>query len=222
MKPELLRVTQKLDVIETDPDTAAQDIYFSRIEDVGPQTIMITPPFRKGFYLPPRPGRKVAARVVADKVPYFFETTLLRYIPDQLPMWELVKPVSFRKMQLRENVRLDISLKVTLAPLDELDETKFIKTTSKDFSAGGLMVVLAKAVPIGEKYLATITISPDWTLTAEVEVVRLMPPQPPLEKYFAGLKFKDKAIDDKLQKRIIQYIFLKQAEKRQKEKEWFG
>ena len=50
----------------------------------------------------------------------------------------------------------------------------------------------------------------------------LMPPQPPLEKYFAGLKFKDKAIDDKLQKRIIQYIFIKQAEKRQKEKEWFG
>lgn len=222
MKPELLRVTQKLDVIETDPETQAQDIYFSRIEDVGKQTIMITPPFRKGFYLPPRPGRKIAARVVADKVPYFFETSLLRYVPDQLPMWELVKPTSFRKMQLRENVRLDISLKVTLAPLEELDESKFIKTMTKDLSAGGAMVVLSKAVPIGEKFIVSITISPDWTLTAEGEVVRVMPPQPPQEKYFAGIKFKEKDIDDRLQKRIIQFIFCKQAEKRQKEKEWFG
>ena len=222
MKPELLRVTQKIDVIETDPETAEQDVYFSRIEDVGKQTIMITPPFRKGFYLPPRPGRKIAARVVAEKVPYFFETTLLRYVPDQLPLWELVKPVNFVKMQLRENVRLDISLKVTLAPLDELDETNFIKTTTKDFSAGGLMVMLAKSVPLGSKFIATVTITPEWTLTAEAEVVRLMPPQPPQEKYFAGLKFKDKDIDDKLHKRIIQFIFFKQAEKRQKEKEWFG
>jgi c-di-GMP-binding flagellar brake protein YcgR len=222
MKPELLRVTQKLEVIETDPDTAAKDIYFSRIEDVGTETIMITPPFRKGFYLPPRPGRKVAARVVAEKVPYFFETSLIRYVPEQLPMWELVKPTSFRKMQLRENVRLDISLKATLAPLDELDESKFIKTVTKDISAGGAMVVLAKAIPIGEEYIVSIVISPEWTLTARGEVVRLIPPHPPQEKYFAGIKFKDKEIDDKLQKRIIQFIFFKQAEKRQKEKEWFG
>ncbi len=222
MKPELLRVTQKLEVIETDPETAEQDIYFSRIEDVGKETIMITPPFRKGFYLPPRPGRKVAARVVAEKVPYFFETSLIRYVPEQLPMWELVKPTSFRKMQLRENVRLDISLKATLAPLDELDESKFIKTVTKDISAGGAMVVLAKAIPIGENFIVSIVISPEWTLTARGEVVRLIPPHPPQEKYFAGIKFKDKEIDDKLQKRIIQFIFFKQAEKRQKEKEWFG
>ena len=222
MKPELLRVTQKLEVIETDPETAAQDIYFSRIEDVGTETIMITPPFRKGFYLPPRPGRKVAARVVAEKVPYFFETSLIRYVPEQLPMWELVKPTSFRKMQLRENVRLDISLKATLAPLDELDESKFIKTVTKDISAGGAMIVLAKAIPIGENFIVSIVISPEWTLTARGEVVRLIPPHPPQEKYFAGIKFKDKEIDDKLQKRIIQFIFFKQAEKRQKEKEWFG
>ena len=222
MKPELLRVTQKLEVIETDPETAEQDIYFSRIEDVGKETIMITPPFRKGFYLPPRPGRKVAARVVAEKVPYFFETSLIRYVPEQLPMWELVKPTSFRKMQLRENVRLDISLKATLAPLDELDESKFIKTVTKDISAGGAMVVLAKAIPIGENFIVSIVISPEWNLTARGEVVRLIPPHPPQEKYFAGIKFKDKEIDDKLQKRIIQFIFFKQAEKRQKEKEWFG
>ena len=160
--------------------------------------------------------------MVAEKVPYFFETSLIRYVPEQLPMWELVKPTSFRKMQLRENVRLDISLKATLAPLDELDESKFIKTVTKDISAGGTMVVLAKAIPLGEEFIVSIVISPEWTLTARGEVVRLIPPHPPQEKYFAGIKFKDKEIDDKLQKRIIQFIFFKQAEKRQKEKEWFG
>lgn len=222
MKKELLHVTQKLDVIETDPETAEQEIYFSRIEDLAKDTIMITPPFRKGFYLPPRPGRKIEGRVVAEKVPYLFETTLLRYLPDHLPMWELVKPVHFRKIQLRNNVRLDISLKVTLMPADEQDEDKLIKTMTKDFSAGGLMVVLAKPVPLDAQYIATITIAPDWTLTAAVKVVRIISPQPPIDKYFAGLKFKEQDIDDKLQRRIIQFIFCKQAEKRQKEKEWFG
>jgi len=222
MKPGLLRITQKLDVIEIDPETAEQDVFFSRIEDVSDETIMITPPSRKGFYLPPRPGRKIAARVVADKVPYFFETTLLRYVPEPLPLWELVKPVNFRKMQLRDNVRLDINLKVRFAPMDELDETKLIQTMTKDFSAGGALVALAKAMPVGEKVIAEITISPEWTLKAEAEVVRLVQPEPPKDKFFAGLKFNEKDIDDKLLKRIVQFIFSKQAEKRQKEKEWFG
>lgn len=118
MKKELLHVTQKLDVIEEDPDSLQKDVFFSRIEDIGENTILITPPFRKGFYLPPRIGRIIAARMVSDKVPYLFEATLLRYISEQIPMWEITKPLNFKKMQMREDVRLDIGLKVTLEILE--------------------------------------------------------------------------------------------------------
>lgn len=222
MKAELLRVTQKLDVIETDPETQEQDIYFSRIEDISNNSMMITPPFRRGFYLPPRPGRIIVARVVIEKVPYVFDSSLIRYVAERIPLWEIAKPTKFVKKQMRENVRLDIALSVTLTPLYNEDESKVIKTLTKDISAGGALIGWTKALQIGDKYKVVITLLPDFKLELEAEVVRIIPPHPPQEKYFIGVKFKEKDIDEPLKKKIIQYIFFKQAEKRQKEKEWFG
>ena len=223
MKTELLRVTQKLDVIEEDSETLEKDLYFSRIEDIGDRVMRIAPPFRRGFYLPPRPGRKIVVRVVADKVPYVFETTLLRYVSDQIPLWEVARPEKFEKIQMRENVRLDISLKVMLEPLNEGDdESKELRTITKDVSVGGALVALHRAVSIGDKYKIKLVFSSQLLLEAECEVVRLIPPMPPQEKYFVGVRFKEKDIDENLKKKIIQFIFCKQAEIRQKEKTWFG
>jgi c-di-GMP-binding flagellar brake protein YcgR len=222
MKVELLQVTQKLDVIETNQETQEQEIYFSRVEDIGTKSIMIAPPFRRGFYLPPWPGRTITVRVVAEKVPYLFESSLIRYVSDQIPLWEVTKPEQFRKIQMRENVRLDIGLKATLTPLYDEDEGKIIKTVTKDVSAGGGLIVLPRALQVGDKYKVSIALSPEFILEAEGQVVRVLPPNPPQEKYFAGVKFKEKDIDETLKKKILRFIFLKQAEKRQKEKEWFG
>ena len=222
MKTELLRVTQKLDIIEENPETLEQELYFSRIEDVGERVLRIAPPFRRGFYLPPRPGRKIVARVVSDKIPYMFETTLARYIPDQIPLWEINRPEKFRKIQMRENVRLDIALKVTMAPLEDDDETKILRALTKDVSVGGALFAVQHAIEIGERYMIKIVFSPQLILEAECEVVRLIPPTPPQDRYFAGVRFKEKDIDESLKKKIIQFIFLKQAELRQKEKTWFG
>ena len=102
MAQEILRVTQKLDIIEEDPETLKKDIFFSRVEDVGAESVLITTPFRRGFYLPPRIGRLIAVRVVADKIPYMFKANLLHYRAEQIPLWEISKPVSFYKIQLRE------------------------------------------------------------------------------------------------------------------------
>lgn len=222
MKAELLRVTQKLDVIETDPETQEQDLYFSRIEDIDNNSMMITPPFRRGFYLPPRPGRILVARVVIEKVPYVFESSLIRYVAERIPMWEITKPKRFIKKQMRENVRLDIALNVTLVPLYSEDESKIIKTLTRDISAGGALIGWTKALPIGEKYKVSLAFTTNFSIEVEAEVVRVIPPHPPQEKYFMGMRFKEKDIDEPLKKRIIQFIFGKQAEKRQKEKEWFG
>ena len=79
MKQDILRVTQKLDIIEEDPESLKKEIYFSRIEDIGEDFVLVTPPFRKGFYLPPRVGRMIAGRVVSNKIPYLFKANLLRY-----------------------------------------------------------------------------------------------------------------------------------------------
>ena len=46
MKQDVFHVTQKLDIIEEDPETLKKEIYFSRIEDIGDNSVLITPPFR--------------------------------------------------------------------------------------------------------------------------------------------------------------------------------
>jgi c-di-GMP-binding flagellar brake protein YcgR len=220
MKPDIFRVTQKLDVIEEDLETLQKEIFFSRIEDIGENTLLITPPFRRGFYLPPRIGRTIAARVVSDKVPYLFEATLLRYISEQIPLWEVSKPSNYHKIQLREDVRLDISLKVSLEIMESEDENKIIRTLTRDLSAGGMQVVLPKELPIGTKVKVNVILCTDFTFEIQGTIVRLMPPLPPMNKYFAGIKFVK--VDAATKKKIIRYIFGKQAEIRMKEKEWFS
>jgi len=220
MKKEILQVTQKIDIVETDRNSQQQDVFFSRIEDIREASVLITPPFRKGLSLPPRIGRVISARVVSDKVPYLFEATLLSYISDQLPLWEVSKPSDYHKIQLRSDVRLEISLKADLELLELTDEKKIIKTLTKDLSAGGLQVVLPELLPVGTMVKINVTLLKDFVFESKGTILRLAQPLPPLDKYCAGIKFME--VDAATKKKIISYIFSKQAEKRMKEKEWFG
>jgi len=220
MGKDILHVTQKIDIIEEDFNTQKKAVFFSRIEDVREGFALITPPFRKGYYLPPRIGRIMVARVVWAKVPYLFDTTLLSYISEQIPLWEISTPKNIHKIQLREDVRLDIGLPVKLEVLDSDDEKKIIKTLTRDFSAGGMQVVLSKALEEGTKIGISIALGDKFIFETKGQVVRLIPPMPPLDKYFAGIKFDE--VDEPTKRKILRYIFSKQSEMRMKEKEWFG
>ena len=219
MKQDILHVTQKLDIIEEDPETLKKEIYFSRIEDVGEDFVLVTPPFRKGFYLPPRVGRMIAGRVVSNKIPYLFKANLLRYRSEQIPLWEISMPSSFSKSQLRENVRLEVSLSVTLEPVPGGEEKVLIRTLTRDLSAGGIQVVLLKPLPVGTTVKVMVMVSPDFVLETQGTIIRLMPPMPPLDKYVAGIQFGE--LEPATKQKIIRFIFSKQAELRMKEKEWF-
>lgn len=219
MSQDILRVTQKLDIIEEDPDTLKKEIYFSRIEDIGTNSVLITPPFRKGFYLPPRIGRMIAGRVVSNKIPYLFKANLLRYRSEQIPLWEISMPSSYSKSQLRENVRLDISLNVTLETLPGGEEKNLIRTLTRDLSAGGVQIVLSKPLPVGTTVNVKVAVCPDFVLETQGTIIRLAPPMPPLDKYFVGIQFGE--LEPATKQKIIRFIFTKQAELRMKEKEWF-
>ena len=62
-------------------------------------------------------------------------------------------------------------------------------------------------------------VSPDFVLETQGTIIRLMPPMPPLDKYFAGIQFGE--LEPATKQKIIRFIFSKQAELRMKEKEWF-
>ena len=217
-KKSLLRIAQKLDVIEEDLEKQEKRIYFSRVEDVREESILILPPFQKGFTMPPRIGRVITAKVVSDRVPYLFEASLLSFISDQLPLWEISQPSRVRKIQMRENVRLSIILNTKMELLDSGREGKVINTLTKDLSGGGMQVVLPENLPLGTKMKISLPLLPDFTLETAGEIVRLLPPVTDSEKLAAGIRFIN--LDHRIQNQIIKYIFAKECENRQKEKEW--
>ena len=217
-KKSLLHIAQKLDVIEEDLETQQKRIFFSRVEDVREESVLILPPFQKGFTMPPHIGRVITAKVVAERVPYVFEASLLRFISDQIPLWEISLPERVRKVQMRENVRLSIIINTKLELLDPKFNGKVLNTLSRDISAGGVQVVLPENLPIGTQLKVSLPLLPDFTLEAKGEIIRLLPPVTDSDKLAAGIKFLD--LDAKIQNQVIKYIFAKQAEIRQKEREW--
>ena len=214
----ILRIAQKLDVIEEDLEKQEKRIYFSRVEDLREESVLILPPFQKGFTMPPRIGRVITAKVVSDRVPYLFEASLLSFISDQLPLWEISMPSRVRKIQMRENVRLSIILNAKLELLDPGREGTVINTLTKDISGGGMQVVLPVNLALGAKMKVSLPLLPGFTLETTGEIVRLLPPVTESEKLAAGIKFLN--LDHRVQNQIVKYIFAKECENRQKEKEW--
>ena len=224
----VLRVAQKIDVIEENPETLEKRIYYSRVEDVRNESLLILPPFQKEYVMPPRIGRIITIKVVSDRIPYLFDATLLKFIAEHLPLWEISKPARVRKIQMRENVRISLILNVKLElemkmemkmeMIDPERKVKVINTLTKDLSAGGIQVVLPEKLPIGSKLKIRMSLSPAFTLETTGEIVRLVPPVLESDKLTAGIKFLD--LDHRIQNQVIKYIFTKEAENRQKKKEW--
>mgnify|MGYP003605579440 CR=1 FL=1 len=215
---ELFHVAQKLDVIEENFETGRRNTYFSRIEDVREHSLLILPPFHKGFSLVPRIGRVITAKVVSERVPYLFDASLLSFISDQIPLWEISRPEQVTKVQLRENVRLGIVLNVSLELLDPERGGKVIKTLTRDISAGGIQVVLPESLPVGTKLRVYLPLPDCLVIDVEGIISRLIPPATDAERLSAGIRFAK--LDERIENQVIRFIFAKEAEIRQKEKVW--
>ncbi len=212
----IFHITQKLDIIEENLDTQERFIYFSRIEDISEKSLFITPPFRKGYYLPPKTGRIITAKVAGEGCAYLFKTSLMRYSTNPILLWEISLPTNAKKVQLREYVRLAIALSLKIELEDEPHTGQIINTITKDISAGGLQVILPEQLPVDSKMQLTLSLDNKVTITAKAQIVRVIPPDTSEGKYIAAIKFKE--IEEKTREQITKFVFSKQVERRQKEK----
>jgi c-di-GMP-binding flagellar brake protein YcgR len=212
-------VTQKIDII-VEGSGKARQIYFSRIEDLGTDTITIAAPYRKGRFLPPWTGRKFSVRVPAEGCAYLFESTLLRTVSDPIALWVIAPPVNIKKVQVRAYVRLPDVLDVTLELLGkEESEGDVITTLTKDISGGGIKVVLNNPLPAGTKLRVILPLPGVGTVVTMGEVVRGIPPEQSGDRPAAAIEFRD--IRERDRGNIVKYIFKKQIERRKKENDLF-
>ncbi len=212
-------VTQKIDIIVEDPDTRQRQIYSSRVEDIGPGSMTIAAPYRRGFFLPPWPGRKLSVRVAADNCAFLFNTILLRTVEDPIPLWIISPPADLKKIQMRAHVRLHDVLDVKLELLEDTGDNTILTTLTKDISAGGIRVALSKPLTAGTKVKITLPLPGVCTLETMGEVIRDIPPEEPGDRHAAAIEFKD--IKERERGEIVKYIFKKQVERRKKEQELF-
>jgi c-di-GMP-binding flagellar brake protein YcgR len=216
---DIFRITQSIEVLEEDQETGKRELYFSRIEDMSEESLFITPPFRRGFYLPPRQGRKIVARLPADTCSYLFEAVLLAYHSSSLPLWEISLPSTIKRVQMREFVRLDIALEIKIEFTDASGSEQSRVSMSKNISAGGVQVVLLGPLPEKTKLNMTFSLSPQDQLQVEGELVRIIPPDQVGDKTCVAIKFGK--IEEKARQQIIKFIFQEQLERRKKERELF-
>lgn len=211
---DIFYVTQKLEILDVHPDTGKIHIYHSRIEDITAHSLLIAPPYSHGFYLPPR-RRPLQARVPAKDCAYGFTTQLLRQQQDGILLWEVALPTAYTRLQRREFVRFPIHLPVSL----HLPEQEPLSTFTKNISAGGLRVLLEAPLPTPATLSLDLTLDADTTLSLQGELLRIIVPETEEAKYEAIIQFQK--IPDAIRTRIIQFIFKKQIERRQRDAELF-
>ena len=217
IRNSILRVSQKLDIFDESPETMEKRTFVSRVEEVDDEFVLILPPFLKGSPFFPRVGEALTAKIVFNSVPYYFETSLVRYRRDPFPLWEISLPENVRKVQLREHVRLNLVLNTTIEVLTSMSQGKVIKTISKDISAGGLQGVFPHFVPIGTKLNISVPLPNSVVVESTGQIVRLIPPSSKVDKLMAGIKFID--LEEKMKDQITKFVFAKDLEMRRRERE---
>lgn len=181
--------------------------------------MFILSPFKERTQMQANIGDIINARVTAENCAYFFDAILLGYRWDNVPLWEISLPVNIQRTQLREYVRVKICLEVTLEFLDECCQRKVVKTLTKDFSAGGLQVVMPVAPPADSKVMVMLSLADQTILKVRGEFVRIKYPKTTAQKHFASIRFCE--LNEKMTNKIVKYIFDKEIERRQKDRTLF-
>lgn len=207
---------EKIDIIRNDVETQQQIIYSSFIESIGEQSMLIAPPFLDDVNMESHIGDIISVRVTTEECAYFFEATLLGYHWDVVSLWEISLPIHIQREQMRDYVRVKINLEVKLEFLNEQCQRTVITTVTKDFSAGGLQVVMPMAPPADSKVMVILSMADSKNLKVKGEFVRIKYPKTAAQKHFASIKFCE--LDHKMISKIVKYLFDKQIERRQKER----
>ena len=216
MDISIFPIFEKIDVIPEILETQEQIIYSSFIESIGQHSMFIAPPLLDDVKIQSRIGDIITIRFTMEDCSYFFSTTFLNYHWNEMSLWEVSLPIHIQRVQLRDYVRVKINLELELEFLNEQCQRTAITTLTKDFSAGGVQVVMPVAPPADSKVMVILPLPDHTTLRIKGEFVRIKYPKTAAQKHFASIKFCE--VDAKITRKIVKYLFDKQIERRQKEK----
>lgn len=153
-------------------------VYVVRIEEVGPDVLVVSAPIRLGHVVPVKPGAEVEIQYHHDDTTYGFLTVVKDFRPGHLPLITLARPTEIRKVQRRDHVRWPVSLPVVVVVGGEIEDREVTGRTV-DLSGGGLAADLPGEWHEGQEVVVRLLL-PRVTVEARARVVRVWRTEAPV------------------------------------------
>jgi len=210
-----LKVNQLVE-IEVMKD-AEPEVYRSRVENISNSWIILGAPLVKGSPILLLPGTQIRVNYYDSQAVYTFEAEVISQSSGLKPTVTVSRPISIRRTQRRNFVRLDSKLPVSFVVInDELVEAgNPQRGTTLDISGGGIRFETSEHLPEGTVLDLNIELSGTGKVSALGKVVRAVASgNKGKNTYVIGVQFM--IIEEKERDKIIRYIFDKQRELRQR------
>ncbi len=171
-------------------------------------------PMSKGYPIMFAKGNTFYGKVISNGSAYQFTSTLIEKSVYPLPVWHISLPSNIKQIQQRSFVRIDTRLPVSLQVIQQGELAEILHVITKDISGGGILLVVKNMLYCGDHVKLEIELPVQQPIRCNAQVVRVEKPQEDLMVYWVAVRFTDIAESDRT--KIIQYIFKKQLERRQR------
>ncbi|HOV80416.1 MAG TPA: flagellar brake domain-containing protein [Bacillota bacterium] len=206
-----MRINQNIRLSRKD---AKEEWYVSSIQDISEYDFSISIPTHRQVPLVLNMGDEVKVNMITEVRRIEFETKVLGWRHDNIPLYVLAMPEEYRFVQLRQFVRIPAILDAAYAEIDdEGNLSEFMPCSCLDISGGGTRLLLKKEYPPGAGLMLRIKIPLKPDADTEIEtfsrVVRTCPHQD-ADYFQAAVQFK--GIRRRQQDLIIRYVLQKMSQ----------
>jgi len=163
-----IRINQNIRVARPD---SKDDWYASSVQDINEREFCISIPVKESRPLVLRKGDLVRVSFITDRTRYEFITKTRGRRVDNIPLFVLDLPEEYTRVQLRDFVRVPVTMAVDYARIPvEGEEPVFVKADSLDLSGGGIRLLVNDDLAAETRLIIRFTI-PLKTGPEEIEVV---------------------------------------------------
>lgn len=212
MEKPTIQVNQNIKVALHDDEA---EWYVANIQDITGYDFCISIPTKASRPLVLSNGDLLKVSFIKGPSRYEFETKVTGWRYDNIPLYALALPKEYKRVQLREFVRIPLILDVAYAEVPEAGkQPEFFESNSVDLSGGGMRLLLDKEYPAGTRLILKFTLAlktGDRDLEVVGKVVRTWPDER-LKCHHTAIQFVE--INRGKQDIIARYVFMKLSERR--------
>ncbi len=200
---KLIGINRKINVVKIG---ARKGTYISTIQGKNSREFQIDLPLKKTQGLNLHVGDQVKISLVVENNKYEFKTVVTGKYIDNIPLYTLLVPKEFTRVQNRKFVRLPVMLDILYAEkTGGKKKSEYIKGHTLDISGGGLRFASNKSYPINTVFEFKIMV-PELPDALEIKVLGKVVRIADVTDagYHISVKYTDISVSD--QEKLIKYI----------------